>query len=258
MSSRSVLLATCVVARDPRVDAGALLDLWARDVLVAVNPLERTAGDAAAAVIDDLDDQSFLLAAVRGTRAGLAVGCHLGTRVNGRNEQDPVECSARSVDAARQLALAAADGQVLLSGDLGAFMTIARARLAPNLEATRVKVAGGPDAAAYRVRLAAAQSSASRNTGGQAGLNSGPSTRPGAGGNTLPPSLDEGRRARLLERLGAALTPFLGPIAPLMLQQLPPGRMSAQQLIDCVTRDVPPPQRETVKRLIEDEFRRIR
>src|SRR5256885_4272087 len=119
MSSRSVLLAACVVARDPRVDAGALLDLWAREVLVPVNPLDRTGSDASASVVDDLDTQAFLLAAVRGTRAGLAVGCHLGTRVNGRSHDDPVVVSARSVEAARQLALAASDGQVLLSNDLG-------------------------------------------------------------------------------------------------------------------------------------------
>jgi hypothetical protein len=240
MAPRSVLLATCVVARDPRVDAGALLDLWAREVSVPVNSLGRTSGDATAAVLDDLDDQSFLLAAVRGTRAGLAVGCHLGTRVGGRSETDPVAVSERSVDAARQLAIAAADGQVLLSGDLGAFMTIARARLAPNLESTRVRVAGGPVASAYCVRLSSAS----------------PTTIRGA--TTAPATLDEGRRARLLERLGAALTPFMGPIAPLMLQQLPPGRISAQQLIDAVLRDVPASQHGPVKRALEDELRNLR
>lgn len=244
MSSRSVLLAACVVARDSRVDAGALLDLWARDVGVPVNALERTGGDACAAVLDDLDSHSFLLAAVRGTRAGL-VGCHLGTRVGSRGDTEPVAVSERSVEAARQLAQAAGDGQVLLSGDLGAFMTIARSRLAANLESTRVRLATGPDTSAYRLRIASAPPSTFRNTGGGAP-------------NTGPTTLDETRRSRLFERLGAALTPYLGPIAPLMLQQLPPGRMSVQQLVDAVLRDVPPPQRDPVKRLIEDEFRRVR
>jgi hypothetical protein len=48
-----------------------------------------------------------------------------------------VALSERSVDAARQLAQAAGDGQVLLSGDLGAFMTIARAEAgaAPRIDA---------------------------------------------------------------------------------------------------------------------------
>ena len=240
ISPRSVLLATCVVARDPRVDAGALLDLWAREVAVQVNPLDRSGTNASAAVVDDLDSQAFLLAAIRGTRAGLAVGCHLGTRVNGRRDDEPIVVSTRSVDAARQLALAAADGQVLLSDDLGAFMTIARARLAPNLESTRVRVAGGPDASAYRVRVASVPPTTVR------------------GGNTIPAALDEGRRARLYERLGAALTPFLGPIAPLMLQHLPSGRISTQQLIDAILRNVPAPQRDPVKRLIEDEIRTLR
>src|SRR5512134_1232929 len=184
MSSRSVLLATCVVARDPRADAGALIDLWARDLSVPVSPLGRSAGDAAAAVLDDLDDQSFMLAALRGTRAGLAVGFHLGTRVGARCENEPVALSERSVDAARQLAQAAGDGQVLLSGDLGAFMTIARARLAPNLESTRARVAGG---SAYCVRLTPAAAP--------------PTLR---GEHAAPATLDEGRRARLFERLGAA------------------------------------------------------
>lgn len=245
MSSRSVLLAACVVARDSRVDAGALLEIWARDVAVPVSALERTGGDACAAVLDDLDSQSFLLAAVRGTRAGLAVGCHLGTRVGSRGETDPIEVSERSVDAARQLAQAAGDGHVLLSGDLGAFMTIARSRLAANLESTRVRFATGTDTSAYRLRIAGPPPSTFRNTGGGAP-------------NTGPTTLDENRRSRLFERLGAALTPYLGPIAPLMLQQLPPGRMSVQQLVDAVLRDVPPPQRDPVKRLIEDEFRRTR
>jgi hypothetical protein len=240
ISPRSVLLATCVIARDPRVDAGALLDLWAREVAVPVNPLDRSGANASAAVVDDLDNQAFLLAAIRGTRAGLAVGCHLGTRVNGRSDDEPFVVSTRSVDAARQLALAAADGQVLLSGDLGAFMTIARARLAPNLESTRVRVAGGPDAAAYRVRVASVPP---------------PTVR---GGNTTPGTLDEGRRSRLFERLGAALTPFLGPIAPLMLQQLPSGRITAQELIDAIVRNLPTSQRDPVKRLIEDEIRTLR
>lgn len=241
MAPRSVLLATCVVARDPRVDAGALLDLWAREVSVPVNSLGRTAGDATAAVLDELDDQSFLLAAVRGTRAGIAVGCHLGTRIGGRGETDPIAVSERSVDAARQLALAAADGQVLLSSDLGAFMTIARSRLAPNLEPIRVRIDGGSVASAYCVRLSSPA----------------PTTVRGAT-TTAPSTLDEGRRARLLERLGAALTPFMGPIAPLMLQQLPPGRITAQQLIDAVLRDVPASQHGPVKRALEDELRNLR
>jgi hypothetical protein len=149
-----------------------------------------------------------------------------------------VALSERSVDAARQLAQAAGDGQVLLSGDLGAFMTIARARLAPNLESTRARVAGG---SAYCVRLAPAAAP--------------PTLR---GEHTAPATLDEGRRARLFERLGAALTPLLGPIAPLMLQRLPTGRLSAQQLIDAVLQDVPAPQRESVRRAIEDEVRGLR
>ena len=242
MSSRLVLLAACVVARDPRVDAGALLDLWARDVSVEVNPLERSGNAAAAAVLDDLDHQNFLLAAIRGTRAGLTVGCHLGTRVNGRAKDEPVEISVRSVDAARQLAQAGGDGQVLLSGDLGAFMTIARARLAPNLESMRVRFPGGPDTPAYRLRSVAAPTAAFRNSGP----------------NTQPSTLDELGRTRLFERLGEALTPFLGPIAPLMLKQLPSGRMSAQQMIDAILRDVPEPQREPVKRVMEEEIRRLR
>jgi len=242
MSSRSVLLAACVVARDARVDARALLDLWAREVSVEVNPLEHTPNDAAAAVVDDLDHQNFLLAAIRGTRAGLTVGCHLGTRVNGREKDEPVAVSARSVDAARRLAHAGGDGQVLLSGDLGAFMTIARARLAPNLESTRVRLPGGPDTPAYRLRGAAAQATSFRNSGP----------------NTQPSTLDELGRTRLFERLGEALTPFLGPIAPLMLRQLPTGRMSAQQMIDTFLRDVPAPQKEPVRRVMEEEIRRLR
>src|SRR5262245_33078773 len=129
MAARSVLLAISIVARDARVDAAALLDLWTRESSVKVNPSERGRGVASAAVVDELDQQSFLLAALRGTRAGVAVGCHLGTRVNGRNEDEPVVLSARSVEAARQLAQAATDGQVLVSEDLGAFLTIGRARL---------------------------------------------------------------------------------------------------------------------------------
>lgn len=237
MSARSVLMAACVVARHPRVDAGALLDLWARDLAVPVNAQGRSADDAAAAVLDDLDDQSFLLAVLRGARPGLTVGFHLGTRVGGRGEGEPVAVSERSVHAAREHALAAGDGQVLLSGDLGAFLTIAGARLAPNLESTRARVAGG---SAYCVRLARAAPTTLR------------------GDNTAPATLDEGRRARLLERLGAALTPYLGPIAPLLLQRLPPGRLSAQQLIDAVLRDVPAPQRDPVRRAIEEELRGVR
>lgn len=238
MSSRSVLLAACIVARDARVDAGALLDLWTRDLAVPVNPLGRSMGDTAAAVVDDLDTQSFVLAVLRGTRSGIAAGLHLGTRVGGRGEDEPVAVSERSVDAARQLALVAGDGQVLLSADLGAFMTIARARLAPNLESTRARVAGG---AAFCVRLV-------------------PATAPTTirGESSAPSALDEGRRSRLFERLGAALTPFLGPIAPLMLQRLPPERLSAQQLIEAVLRDVPAPQREPVRRVIEEELRGLR
>jgi hypothetical protein len=241
MAARSVLLAACVVARDPRVDARSLLDLWSREGSVPVVPLEREGIDAAAAVLDDLDRQSFLLAVARGTRTGLTVGCHLGTRVNGRHEAEPA-VSERSLAAARQLALAAGDGQVILSGDLGAFMTISRARLAPNLESVRLRVGKGPDAAAYRLRVAGPP----------------PATARAANGSISPATLDEGRRSQLLERLGAALTPCLGPIAPLMLQQLPPGRMSSEQLLDAILRDVPPPQRDAVRRLIEDEIRRLR
>ncbi|HUL63163.1 MAG TPA: hypothetical protein VLW55_00985 [Burkholderiaceae bacterium] len=240
MASRSVLLATCIVARDPRVDASALLDLWARELPVPANTLERSDRDVAAAVLDDLDNQSFLVAAIRGTRAGLAVGCHLGTRVHGGGDDEPAVVSARSVEAARQLAHAAGDGQVLLSNDLGAFLTIARCRLAPNLESTRVRVAAGSDASAFKVRLGPVP---------PAGLR---------GGTSAPSTLDEGRRSRLIERLGAALTPFLGPIAPLLVQQLPSGRMGAQELIEAVLRDVPEPQREPVRRVIEDEIRALR
>jgi hypothetical protein len=242
MSSRSVLLAACVVARDPRVDAGALLDLWAREVSVPVNTLGRTSADASAAVVDDLDSQAFLVAAMRGTRSGLAVGCHLGTRINGRSENDAVMVSMRSIEAARQLARAAADGQVLLSDDLGAFMSIARSRLAPNLESTRVRAAGGPEATAYRLRQVAVPPATVRNA---------PNTQPGS-------TFDEGSRSKLFLRLGAALTPHLGPIAPLMLQQLPSGRMRAQELIEAVLRNVPEEQREPVKRVIEEEIRAFR
>jgi hypothetical protein len=241
MAARSVLLAICIVARDARVDAGALLDLWTRESSVKVNPLDRARGVASAAVVDDVDQQSFLLAAQRGTRTGLSVGCHLGTRVNGRSEDDPVVLSARSVDGARQLAHSAADGQVLVSEDLGAFLTIARARLAPNLEATRVNVTGGPAASAYRLRTATVPPAAVRN-----------------GTNKPVATLDDDRRSRLVVRLGAGLTPFLGPIAPLMLQQLPAGRMSAQELIDAVLRNVPAAQREPVRQVIEDEIRALR
>jgi hypothetical protein len=233
-------LATCVVARDARVDAGALLDLWVREASTQVTTLARSDGNACAAVLDDLDDQSFLLAVVRGTRTGLAVGCHLGTRVHGNGDDEPVVVSPRSIEAARRLACTAADGQVLLSDDLGAFMTIARARLAQNLEATRVRVGAGPDATAYRLRVTAVPPSTVRS------------------GSLASATVDEGRRPRLFERLGAALTPFLGPIAPLMLEQLPPGRLSTQELMDAVLRHVPPLQREPVKRLIEDEIRALR
>ncbi|HTT13869.1 MAG TPA: hypothetical protein VMG60_23625 [Burkholderiaceae bacterium] len=240
MSSRSVLLAACVAVRDPRVDPGALLDLWARDVSTPVTALGRGNGDACAAILDDLDDQPFLVAALRSTRAGLAVGIHLGTRVHGAGNDEPVVVSARSVDAARRLARAAADGQMLLSDDLGAFMTIARARLAPNLEATRVSLGAGPDTSAYRLRVAAVPPPTVRST------------------SAAPATIDESRRPRLIERLGEALTPFLGPIAPLMLQQLRPGRISGQELVDAVLRHVPAAQREPVKRLIEDEIRALR
>jgi hypothetical protein len=242
MSSRAVLLAACVVARDPRVNAAALLELWARDLSVPVSAVERSDNDVAAAVFDDLDHQHFLFAALRGTRAGLAVGCHLATRMNGGDEET-VAITPRSLHGARQLAAAAGDGQLLVSGDLGAFMTIARARLAGNLESIRVRVNGGPEAPAYRVRPHATPPTTVRNLGG----------------NTVPASaLDENRRSRLFERLAAALTPHLGPIAPLLLQQLPPERMSAQQMIEIVLRDVPEAQRETIRRVIEDEIRRLR
>jgi len=240
MSNRSVLLATCVVARDARVDAVAVLDLWAREASTQATALGRSDSDACAAALDDLDDQSFLLAVFRGTRTGLAVGCHLGTRVQGTGDDEPVAVSPRSVEAARRLAYAAPDGQVLLSDDLGAFMTIARARLAQNLEATRVRFGAGPDATAYRLRVTAVPPSTVRN------------------GSSAPATVDEGRRPRLFERLGAALTPFLGPIAPLMLRQLPPGRMSTQDLVEAVLRHVPPPQREPVRRVIEEEIRALR
>jgi len=240
MASRSVLLATCIVARDPRVDVGALLDLWARELPVPANTLARNDRDVAAAVLDDLDNQSFLVAAIRGTRTGLAVGFHLGTRVHSGADREPAFVSARSVDAARQLAHAAGDGQVLLSNDLGAFLTIARSRLAPNLESTRVRVAEGNDASVFKVRLGPVPPASLR------------------GGTAAPASLDEGRRTRLLERLSAALTPFLGPIAPLMLQQLPSGRMGPQEVVDAILRDVPEPQREPVRRVIEDEIRALR
>jgi len=244
MSQRSVLLAACVVARDPRVNAGALLDLWARDLGVPVNALERTQGDVAAAVLDDLDHQPFLHAALRGTRAGLAVGCHLATRVNGGNDDEGVWVSARSVHAARQLATAAGDGHVLLSHDLGAFMSIARARFAANLESVRVKFNGAPDAAAYRLRTNAAPPTTVRNQ---------------QAGNTVPATtLDENRRSKLFDRLSAVLTPFLGPIAPLLLQQLPPERMTAQQMIEAILRNVPEGQHEPIRRAIEEEIRRLR
>ncbi|HEX4827597.1 MAG TPA: hypothetical protein VFV12_05180 [Xanthobacteraceae bacterium] len=220
-----------------------MLDLWARDLPVPVNALERTQGDVAAAVLDDLDHQPFLLAALRGTRAGLAVGCHLATRVNGANDDEAVWVSARSVHAARQLATAAGDGQVLLSNDLGAFMSIARARFAANLESVRVPATGGPDVAAYWLRVNGAPPTTVRNPPG----------------STVPATaIDEGRRSKLFERLGAALTPYLGPIAPLMLQQLPPERMSAQQMIEAILQNVPEGQREPVRRAIEDEIRRLR
>ena len=241
MAARSVLLAISIVARDARVDAAALLDLWTRESAVKVNSLDRVRGVASAAVADDLDRQPFLLAALRGTRAGVAVGCHLGTRVNGRSEDEPVVLSARSVEAARQLAQAAGDGQVLVSEDLGAFLSIGRARLAPNLEAMRVSVDGGPAASAYRLRAATVPAVTARN------------------GTTGPvATLDDDRRSRLVVRLSAGLTPFLGPIAPLMLQQLPTGRMSAQELIDAVLRNVPAAQREPIKQVIEDEIRALR
>lgn len=240
MAPRAVLLATCVVARDARVDAGAVLDLWARECPVPANPLERNGHDAVAAVLDDLDSQHFLVAVLRGMRAGVAVGCHMGTRVNGRGDDQPVEVSARSVDAARKLAQAAGDGQVLLSSDLGAFMTIARARLAPSLESARVRVGDGPAADVYRLRGAALPPATLRS------------------GSAPPTTLDGGRRAQLMERLGAALTPFLGPIAPLMLRRLPSGRLSAQELLDAVLSDVPPEQHEPVRRAIEEEIRRFR
>jgi hypothetical protein len=241
MAARSVLLAICIVARDTRVDAAALLDLWTRESSVKTNPLDRLRGVASAAVIDDLDRQPFLLAALRGTRAGVAVGCHLGTRVNGRSEDEPVELSVRSTEAARQLAQAATDGRVLVSDDLGAFLTIGRARLAPNLEATRVSVAGGPAVSAYRLRVATV-----------------PPTTVRDGTNRPVAALDEDRRSRLVVRLSAGLTPFLGPIAPVMLQQLPTGRMSAQELIDAVLRNVPVAQREPIRQVIEDEIRALR
>lgn len=240
MSARAVLLAACVVARDPGVDAGAVLDIWARECPVPTHPVERNGQYAIAAVLDDVDSQPFMIAALRSVRPGLAAGCHMGTRVNGRGENDPIELSLRSIDGARKLADAADDGQFLVSGDLGAFLTIARARLAPNLEPGRIRLASGASTDVFRLRIAAA-SAANQRGAGQG-----------------PVTLDSGGRSQMIERLGAALTPFLGPIAPVMLRRLPSGRMSAREFMDAILRDVPEAQYEPVKRAIEEEIRRLR
>jgi hypothetical protein len=241
MSTRSVLLAACVVARDPRVDAGGVLDLLARECAVPINVLERTSQYVHAAVLDDIDGQPFMVAVLRGLRAGVAAGCHMATRVNGRGEDDPVEVSARSVDGARKLAEAAGDGQMLVSSDLGAFLTIARARLAPNLEPARVRLGEGAPADAFRLRAAAM-----------------PAANLGSRAPTPVTTVDSGGRSQLIERLGMVLTPFLGPIAPVMLRRLPTGRMSAKEFMDAILRDVPEAQYAGVKRVIEEEIRRLR
>ncbi len=240
MSSRAVLIAACVVARDPRVDAGSVLEVWAREGGVAFNPMDRSAPLAVAAVLDDLDSQAFFGAALRGLSAGLSVGVHMGTRVNGRGEDDPVEVSVRSVEGARKLAEAAPGGHLLVSGDLGAFLSIARARLASYLEPMRVRLGDGASAEAFRLRGPTATASASR------------------GGTAAPTTLDGGRRSQLIEQLGSALTPYLGPIAPLMLRRLPSGRMSTKDFVEAILKDVPEALYEQVKQAIDEEIRRLR
>jgi hypothetical protein len=246
MSTRNVLLAACVVARDPRVDVGAVLDVWARECPAALHRLELTSQLALAAVREDVDSQHFMQAVLRGLRAGVAAGCHMGTRVNGRSDDEPIELSERSAEGARKLAHAADDAQLLVSSDLGAFLTIARAGLATHLEPARVRFADGTAADAFRVKPAVAPSSVQR------------SAAPPTAAPTTPVTFDSVRRSQLIERLGLALTPYLGPIAPLMLRRLPSGRMSARDFIDAILKDVPAGQYEPVKRAIEEEIRRLR
>ena len=256
MSTRAVLIAVCVVARDERADAAEALDLWARESTLALGVHERSATRAIGGVFDPMDTQPFMSAALGGLRAGmLAAGFHMGTRVNGR-ENDSLELSARSIELACKLADAAQDGQILVSSDLGTFLTIARTRVAAHLEAMRVRYPDGTSGDAYRARPAPVAAQPARAEAPRANVP--PPSAPGTAPNTPPRPVDGLRRSELIERLGSVLMPHLGPIAPVMLRRLPSGRMSAREFIDAVLRDVPLAQYEPVKRVLEEEIRRLR
>lgn len=259
MSNRAVLIAVCVVARDERADAGEALDLWARESTLTLGVHERSATRAIGGVFDPMDAQPFMSAALGGLRAGmLAAGFHMGTRVNGR-ENDSLELSARSIELACKLADAAQDGQILVSSDLGTFLTIARTRVAAHLEAMRVRYADGTSGDAYRARPApVAPPVAAPPARADAPRANGTPPAHGTASATPPRPVDGLRRSELIERLGSVLMPHLGPIAPVMLRRLPSGRMSAREFIDAVLRDVPLAQYEPVKRVLEEEIRRLR